>query len=201
MNKIKLSNNKIIIDPMAVFFVTLITVIDKTGTVPVFLLSALLHETGHIAAILLCKGSINQIKLEPFCLTLERPQTDTSILKDILISASGVFTNFILLLVSVCFYKKTGGSFFMFFSMTNGLIGVYNLLPLSFLDGGELITQAEKLIFKEKARGIIPKAFHISTVILGIITAVLLIVKKNYLYALLCFYPILLNSANKKSKR
>ncbi len=201
MNNIKLFNNKVEIDPLAVFFVTLITLIDKTRTVPLFILSALLHESGHILAILICKGTVTRIVFEPFSLTLERPDTDTSIKKDIIISVSGILTNFLLLLLSFFVFKHLNYDIFMIFAMTNLIIGAYNLLPLSYLDGGELIAHAEKLIFRERAKGIIPRIFHILTVMLGIIVAGVMLFKRAYLTALLCLYPMLLTPLKRRSRK
>lgn len=201
MNRVKFFKNKFEIDPLTVFFVALITVADRTGSVPYFLLASILHESGHVFSIYLLKGKITRIILSPFSLTLERPATDTDFKKDLIISISGVLTNLVAFLTSFFIYRIAGSYMAFVFCLSNFLIMSYNLLPLSYLDGGEIILLVEKMLFGLKTRCFISKGFHILTVLLGILTSMVFVKNKQFVLAIFCFYPLLLTFVDKMGKK
>lgn len=197
MTNLRFFGGRLIVSPVAVFTVAMITAVDRTGTVLYFILASLLHELGHILAIRLCKGNILRVSFELFRLTLERPIADTSLKKDIIITAAGSAINSVLAIASFFAYKPLKNEMFLTFCMSNVMVGCYNFLPLKFLDGGEMISICEKMLFGERSKGNLSSIFNIITVILGIIASVLLI-RGNPLAALLCLYPALLSPIKQK---
>ncbi len=115
-----------------------------SGAVGAALTCCLLHETGHLAAMLLlgCPPKAvcfyaGGIKLVPKSRLVPRP-------RQTIILAAGCAVNFLLAAVS----GALGLRGLMYVSLVVGLI---NLLPLKALDGGRLIS----LYLPEKTRGII----------------------------------------------
>lgn len=97
-----------------------------------FYIACILHEAGHIAAIKLTGGRIEQIGLSCFGIKMSATPPD-SLRNGIIVLMSGPAVNLI-----------TGGILFLagntgytaFFSLAEG---IFNLLPYSFLDGGAML--------------------------------------------------------------
>ncbi len=99
--------------------------------------SCILHEMGHLVAMIFTKEPISQLA---FCgtgikLVQKRNESYVKFEKEALILASGCLVNFCLF---IAFISSSCYNVAMF-GATNLLIGIFNLLPFSFLDGGKLL--------------------------------------------------------------
>lgn len=197
MTEYSFFGGRLTINPFSVFLPALICVIDKTETAPYFLLAAVFHEAGHLAAVYITGGKISRISLDVFSVTIEKPTAKSSIKKDFLVSAAGVFINAVLFAVLTVLYYFTGMEEFLLFAAANAFVGGYNILPLKFLDGGEILHDICLFIQKEKNNGLIENIFHILTVSLGIIAGSVLVFGGEPFFSLLCIYPALTTVINK----
>lgn len=109
---------------------TLIGIFDKTNSALLCLLSALLHETGHLLSLFLFGEKPKEIVFTPFGIRIERRSTNTlSFLKESFCAFAGPLVNLVLAII----FKGS------YFSQINLVIGLLNLLPCEPLDGGKII--------------------------------------------------------------
>ncbi|MEG0895332.1 MAG: hypothetical protein RSE93_06410, partial [Oscillospiraceae bacterium] len=95
------------------------------------------HETGHIITLLILKIKASCISFEITGIKLINPQTVLSYNKELIILFSGSVINIILFSL---FYPWSYNNYFCgVFSVSNLLIGIFNLLPVTNFDGGKII--------------------------------------------------------------
>ena len=134
----------------------------------IFIISILLHELGHIIVGFVLGYKLKNLKFIPFGAKIEFKELKKSkniILKEILIYFSGPSINFI-----VCFIISLSNNFSFKneWFYTNFLIGIFNLLPLTPLDGGKILKQFMKLFLNNKVSTIF--SYKITKVFLCIFT-------------------------------
>lgn len=118
----------------------------ESERVLIMLACCVLHECGHIAAMLLCSCKPSELTLYGAGIKLSPPKHLNSFAKDAFILVSGCAVNF--LLAFVC---CTAAGRLTFFAQTNLLLGGFNLLPAGCLDGGRLL---DLLLAPNKAKAV-----------------------------------------------
>ena len=153
----------------------------ESGKVLIMLACCVLHECGHIAAMLLCGCKPTCLTLYGAGIKLTPPKHINSFAKDAFILASGCAVNFLLAFASCIVSGKLS-----FFARTNLLLGGFNLLPVGFLDGGKLIS----LVLGGKASKIVKTAFALLIAALAAAT----VISGNLSPSLLCVFAYMLLS-------
>ncbi len=97
------------------------------------LLSAFIHEIGHIIAIVLLGEGLNSLKLSPGGIVIEISGRVISFWKRLTILLSGPLLNIIFFIVSDYFSWRDS------FKYSNLMLALLNLLPVASLDGGEAV--------------------------------------------------------------
>ncbi len=130
------------------------------GALPftVMLLSALLHEFGHLCALKLLKYRFRRIDILPMGALIEVPE-GISYRDEAIIAISGPLTSLFLSLVCAVFFLLTKDVYTLFGVVINALLGIFNLLPASKLDGGKALycmlahknKRAERICFAASA--------------------------------------------------
>lgn len=149
--------------------------------------AAILHELGHIAVMKLCKIQVNEINILPFGVDIKKDCKITSYKTDILISAAGITVNAILFLI--CFLlPKTPA--IRFFSASNLLLIIINIMPISSLDGGQMLEKALEYKYGPQAANRILKTTSLTCIILlgGVAIWVLFKTSYNFSLLLMCIY-------------
>ncbi len=129
---LRINSFKFFISFPAVALVSII-VLSSVYTDYLLCLSAvIIHESGHLTTMILTGNIPEGVEIRAFEVKLlKRSRYNTSYLKDILIISSGPLIN---ILISIIFnginYK---------FAAINLFLGLFNLLPASNLDGGQLV--------------------------------------------------------------
>ena len=103
---------------------------------PAALLAALLHELGHIAVIRLAGGKVTALRLEPFGGEIATGGSIPSYRGELAVSLAGPAVS--LLCASPLFFMTSPG-FLAGFSLCSLGLGIFNLLPIKALDGGEIL--------------------------------------------------------------
>ena len=155
-------------------------------------MSSFFHEIGHLLAILVLKQKVDRIEFSLFDIKI-KSNYYVSFSKELIITLSGVAFNFILFL----FFIRT----IRIFALANLFIGIFNLLPVSTLDGGQAINIIlNKFISEEKSviiLNILTVIFAIPIFTLGII--VLFNTGYNFSFLLLGVYLFLTPIYNRKA--
>ena len=114
---------------------------DKSGIIPYGFLFALIHEMGHILAMMIFKVKVEKIKFGIINIDLFSGAPD-KLIKDevnVVILFSGSFVNFLLILVFYTWFFHSEEMIYYFFGLQNLFIGALNLLPVDSLDGGKIL--------------------------------------------------------------
>ncbi len=100
----------------------------------------LLHEGGHILALLLCGGKIERVRISPLGITL---CTDSipSYRRELAVALAGPFFGFVAFLL----FRNADGLLFLF-SRINLAFSLFNLLPIEALDGGKALSSVLHLL-------------------------------------------------------
>lgn len=102
-------------------------------------LSILIHETGHIIFMCLFGFSPNKIKISLFEISInDKSRHKRTRRQNFLIIFFGPFANFICFILFYLLYLFSN-EFFLPFAAANLSVGLFNLLPVLSLDGGQLL--------------------------------------------------------------
>lgn len=136
--KFKLFGTEIYISFLFAAVVSLCFAMDRTGLMLPTFLSVLLHETGHLlvmkqtgcapSAIRLIPASVQIIR--PFC---KKPRDE------VLIALAGPLCNFVSSILFGLFWLWVRVDAVLRISLINLILGVFNLLPVTGLDGAALL--------------------------------------------------------------
>ncbi len=117
-------------------FLAVIAIIMLSGreSIAYAFLSCIIHETGHLINIIFAKEKIKEVAFNitgvKICLLNNRIN---SFFSDICIMLGGSFANIITAVLTILSGKA------LMFAMINLILGIFNLLPFSKLDGGSVI--------------------------------------------------------------
>jgi len=170
-------------------FLTFIFVMDKSYTAIFGVLSALLHEVGHILAIFFKRGNIKEIKFGIVNIDISSDSFNTYLSNEskdeLIILISGPLINLILALILKVIFLNNGCYIVNLVSYQNLFLGLVNLLPINSLDGGRIfyILLCKKLdfILAEKILNILSFIILVPVCILGFIV----LIKSKYNFSLL----------------
>ncbi len=143
--------------------VTLTLIIDESGLCAAGLFCCMIHEAGHIICLLVMGEKPKIIELSFYGIRLERyGEAYGSLLKEIIIYASGPAVNFVLsMIIMPAAYAESLKSI----GLISFFVGVFNLIPCKCLDGGNIMNCVLKRFFDdEKSEKI---NFYVSCVVLA----------------------------------
>ncbi len=112
---------------------------DSTGILRCCMAAAVLHELGHALAYRLLLRQKPVIRLHAGGLALQWAASMATTWAEVCILAAGPAVNFLAASVYLSLAGHTARFFYWFFGGVNLLMGVFNLLPIGFLDGGRLL--------------------------------------------------------------
>ncbi len=149
------------------------------------IVSALLHELGHIGFIIRYKEKPSEIIINPFETKIVCNLADVSNRQDIIITVSGVFVNLIICIISISLYFLLQIHLFFDFSVCNLSLLILNLLPVESTDGGQLLNIFLHRWFTERTVNIICAIISCSFIFPLIIAGVYVLFVSQYNYSLL----------------
>lgn len=157
------SKGKLTVYPSFVLLICVLIWLDNGLTVLVFLVSAALHEGGHLLAIRLLRVPFYGMELRATGAVIHTGLQSPG--KEAICTAAGPLTNAVLLLA--LFHRLPEVAF------VNLLLLVYNLLPVYPLDGGRLLRLALCVLFGaeagERTSEICSSALIVAAVICGVV--------------------------------
>lgn len=140
MIKFKIKDTKVSVDFWFATVIALIGVCDSCGYIWLGVLAAVVHELGHILAMIF-KGSYpTEIQFSMFNIKIiDKRKKVRNYHEDMFILAGGPCFNLVVAIISYFFWSQTQNEYILFFLLANIILGVFNLLPISALDGGEIL--------------------------------------------------------------
>ena len=115
-----------------VAFLTLLLIIDQTGILFYGIISAILHEMGHVIILIAFRRKPKLLSLELSGIRLVENRYPLGYFRELITLSSGGICNLCLFLA---FYFWG----FITFATTNLCLAIFNLLPSKALDGGRIL--------------------------------------------------------------
>lgn len=140
--KLKFFSVDVYISFLSIAFLSLAIICDKKGTVILCLVSSIFHEAGHILLMFSRGVKVKDIRFNLGDVAINADFSTVSVKDEILITLGGVMVNFTLSALSFILWVLVKSELFFSFGMVNLLLGMFNLLPVRNLDGGEILSIA-----------------------------------------------------------
>lgn len=114
--------------------------LDHTGCILSTLLASFLHECGHLVAMIVLGGLPEQITFGIFNIDIiDVHRTERGYKQDIAILLAGPAVNLTMFAVLFTISGLMPGVDFLFAASAHLIIGLFNLLPVESLDGGQVL--------------------------------------------------------------
>ena len=171
--KFKLFGTEIYISFLFAATLTVMLLTDKTGFMIPALFAIGVHETGHLFMMWLLECAPKRVKLIPASIQITTP-FGKRYRNDILIASSGPAVNILIFLTLYFNFLAFGNKVTLYFALLNLVIGSFNLLPVTGLDGGTILyCVLSKYKSPEKA-ALILKIITLILAVVIIVTAITL---------------------------
>ena len=123
-----------------VALMTAVIIFDTSMSVIICFASVIAHETGHLLAMRHFRSYPQKIKLTLFDIAIiDRKKITLSDNAELIITLAGVTVNFFLSAISYFILYFTPNSYIEIFLNTNLTLGLFNILPIDTLDGGQAL--------------------------------------------------------------
>lgn len=117
--------------------VTLCFLLDRSGGAIIALLVAMIHEAGHLIALMMMGYAPRRLSFDLFGVRLEKQTDQISLGKEVIILLAGCGVNLLIFVMLV--HLEGGIQRIGLFAGMNLVIGVLNLFPMRGFDGGQLM--------------------------------------------------------------
>ncbi len=158
-------------------------IMDRSGMLALGIISAFFHEIGHVAAAYFQNEKIKKINFGFANIDITASNRNPE--NNLFVLASGSMTNFILALIFKILYLYLGDRICSIIAYQNLCIGVFNLLPIISLDGGQIffliLNKKFDIILSEKILKTVSVIFLVPICILGF----LILINSKYNFSLL----------------
>lgn len=118
---------------------TIALAFDPAHLLSMALLAAFLHECGHALVFVLLTGHRPCLRPDGLGVSLSVAQTTLSTRQECWLLLAGPGANLIATGVTICLMQHSASYGGWFFACANLLLGLFNLLPVGYLDGGRLL--------------------------------------------------------------
>lgn len=172
--KFKLFGTEVYISFLFAAVIAFMLATDRTGLVIPTIFAVFIHEAGHLLAMWAADCAPRRIRLIPASVQIVRsfsakPYAETAI------TVCGPVANLVVFFALYINYLVFGRQDILVFGMLNLIIGAFNLLPVSGLDGGTLLCLLlSKFLSSDKAQAtvrIITVVFGFAALIVGLYLA------------------------------
>lgn len=140
--------------------------------------AAVLHECGHIAALLLMNNNIKELKISVSGIELKQGTKFNLSFKGEIISAlAGVFVNFMCAQSFLLVNRARPNDFFLYNAGIHLVLGLFNLLPVKALDGGRALYYLLCIHMEQDRAERILKLVSVVTAIILFVLGIILFVR------------------------
>lgn len=194
----KLLGCKINITFMFVATFAAVLIIDKTNTAVFAMLAAFIHECGHIIAMIITGAAPDRIIFMPVGIKIEsKKRAALSYWKEAFILASGPVVNLITFMILYLNASDVRGAYIAVIML---VMGIFNLLPVKILDGGQLLYVFINQMMSEYTAQKIINVISLIMLVLFFAGGIILVLNSNRNFSLLilCVYLFLSVILNEK---
>ena len=153
--------------------------------------AAFIHELGHLIFMFKFGFKLIEIKFTPFGIDIIKSSNlNQSYLKDAFISLSGSAVN----LAVIPVFSLLNYNYFYYFILANAALGIFNLLPIEPLDGGQALYSLLCIRFSsEKSAKIVSVVSFIVLIPIAVLGFIILFkLPGNFSLLILCVYLMFL---------
>lgn len=118
--------------------ICLIAFFDKGYMMPAFL-SVCAHEGAHLSAMLVLGERVREVSFEPFGILIKRESEGGEFNKNLIIALAGCILNFFVFLILFAVHKLCENEQILVISAINLALFIINILPVSGLDGAQVL--------------------------------------------------------------
>lgn len=191
--KLKIHNTQVYISYTLICLCAMCLVTNSFNGFVICLLSVLFHETGHIIPIAVFGSFPRTIKISLFEINISDDfRNKRTFSQNLIIIFFGPFANFICFIIFYLLYLFCN-DMFLSIAMVNLFLGLFNMLPVLSLDGGQilylLLSRKFEDIKSQKAVNILTFIFIFPLALLGFI--LLFQTKYNFSLLAVCLYLIM----------
>lgn len=170
--KLRIKGINIIIDYYFIAVLTLVTIVTGKESIIYCFLFCLLHESGHLIAMIVLREKVRGVRLGYFGMKIECHNSLIPAKHDIIISFAGPAINLILAIIFYLYGKSE-------LANMNFALAMFNLIPIQMLDGGRILSHFVSLDVTRNVGiicGILLTVFGIATAVLTKSNIIILIV-------------------------
>lgn len=171
--------------------ITLLLLVDNNGTMIYGVIAALIHELGHIFAMIISGCKPQKISFRAFDINIvDTDRIKRSYNDDIFILSAGPISNIIFCIVLYIVYRLTGYMWIIKPIYENIFIAIFNILPIESLDGGQIVFNllCRKLNIKTAANFTVLISFMVLLPVAILGFYILIVSKYNFSLLLLSCY-------------
>ena len=159
--------------------ITAMLAFDRTGFILPLLFAVLIHELGHLAAMWILDCAPKRIRLVPAAVEITA-KIGGGGKYEIFIALCGPAVNLLLFATLFVNYLAFGNDSYLTVGLINLLIGVFNLLPVTGLDGGTVLFNILCRKTELSRAGLIMRMINFSVAALSLIAAITLCFKGQF---------------------
>lgn len=166
-------------------------VFNINDSIKLAIIFSLVHEIGHLAAIILCGEKPERISFGLFGMTIVRKGDITqNYHKEFFTAVSGPLANLTAAAVGVLFYLKCKNEYTLKIVAVNLIISAFNIMPVFGLDGGRALEAVLKQNFSQDKSEKILRAvsFFTLVIMMGFGFYVLISTGYNFSFLAICVY-------------
>lgn len=180
---VRLGKTKLFVGYEVVAAISAVLILDRSDRIICCILSALLHELGHLAVMRFFHIPVRRVSVRIFDILIEA-DSPTDFRADVCITLGGVTANFLCALLFAPLNRNL--------LLANLALGCFNLLPVMSLDGGRLLYLLLSRRFLPKTCTIILKITTFILLIPLMTAGILMLLRSGYNYSLLAISLYLL---------
>lgn len=137
--KFKFHSTEITVSYLLICLAALGVIVASFQSFAICLFSVAVHESGHILIMCLFGSPPDKIKISPFEISImDNARQSRKFFQNILIIIFGPFSNLICFILFYLLYLLCNENFFSL-AAANLSVGLFNLIPVMSLDGGQLL--------------------------------------------------------------
>lgn len=137
--RFKLFGTNIYVSFLFAALIALLLCTDRTGLALPTLFAVIMHELGHLFAMWILDCAPKSVKLIPAGVQITRGVSDRY-KKDVAVALVGPIVNLVLFATLYVNYLCFRNHITLIYALINLIIGIFNLLPVTGLDGGTVLT-------------------------------------------------------------